>query len=159
MTGPFPLPYTGCIVKGIEIIPLDKKAAGQGPPAKRRGKGVTPNGRSIIIGQESWEIHVVSARPGKVRGNHYHTRKWEQLRVVTGSGLLRVRNIDTGEEQDISLGENDLKAVSIAPGIAHAIKNIGSSDMVVQVYCSEKYDPADPDTVRHPILEAEYLRG
>ena len=68
-------------------------------------------------------------------------------------GLLRVRRIDTGEEQDISLGANDLKTVSIAPGLAHAVKNTGSGDMVVQVYCSEKNDPANPDTVRHPILK------
>jgi len=48
---------------------------------------------------------------------------------------------------------NDLKTIKIEPGTIHAIKNTGEGDMVLLVYCNEKFDPEDPDTYYEKILE------
>ncbi|MEE9259456.1 MAG: WxcM-like domain-containing protein [Nitrospinaceae bacterium] len=99
------------------------------------------------------QFHISIAYPGKVRGNHYHTRKIEWFCVPVGTGLLLLKDLETGEEEEIVMGENNLKTVKITPGVVHAIKNTGDKDMVLLVYASETFDPNDPDTVFQKILE------
>jgi len=43
--------------------------------------------------------------------------------------------------------------VHIPPGVIHAIKNIGKTDMVLIVYANESFDPDDLDTFYEQILE------
>ncbi|MBT6739687.1 MAG: hypothetical protein HOA71_07370, partial [Nitrospina sp.] len=59
----------------------------------------------------------------------------------------------TGETEEMIMGVNDLKTIKIEPGTIHAIKNTGEGDMVLLVYCNEKFDPEDPDTYYEKILE------
>ena len=99
------------------------------------------------------QIFVSVAKPGKVRGNHYHNRKIEWFCVPTGSGLLLLRDPDSGEELEVLMGEENPRTVKITPPIIHAIKNVGDKDMVLIVYVSETFDPADPDTFYQKILE------
>jgi|TARA_B110000467_G_C18013741_1_gene311916 UDP-2-acetamido-2,6-beta-L-arabino-hexul-4-ose reductase len=99
------------------------------------------------------QIFVSVAPPGKVRGNHYHNRKIEWFCVPTGTGLLLLKDPETGEELEVVMGENEPKTVKISPPIVHAIKNIGDKDMVLMVYVSESFDSSDPDTFYKKILE------
>ena len=99
------------------------------------------------------QLHVSVAHPGKVRGNHYHTRKIEWFCVPGGTGKLLLKDLETGEDKEVLMGEDALRTVKITPGTIHAIKNIGTNDMVLIVYTNEKFDPADPDTYYQKILE------
>lgn len=110
-------------------------------------------GDALIPKNEFGQIFVSVAPPGKVRGNHYHHRKIEWFCVPTGTGLLLLKDLETGEEMNIVMGENDPKTVKITPGVVHAIKNTGNKDMVLLVYVNEQFDPADPDTIYQKILE------
>ena len=103
--------------------------------------------------REFGQLHVSVAYPGKVRGNHYHTRKVEWFCVPTGTGQLLLKDRETGESREIMMGVNDLKTIRIDPGTIHAIKNVGEGDMVLLVYANEKFDPEDPDTFYEKILE------
>jgi UDP-2-acetamido-2,6-beta-L-arabino-hexul-4-ose reductase len=134
-------------VKDIRVDDLDRKSDERGWLIEVLG------GKSLDASHEFGQIHVSVAYPGKVRGNHYHTRKLEWFNVPTGKGLLRLKDLKTGEEKDIIMGEGDLRTVHIPPGVIHAIKNIGETDMVLIVYANESFDPDDPDTFYEQILE------
>jgi len=134
-------------MKDIEITELKKKSDERGWLIEvLRGDALS---RENKFGQ----IFVSVAPPGKVRGNHYHHRKIEWFCVPTGTGLLLLKDLDSGEEIEVVMGENDPKTVKITPGVVHAIKNTGDKDMVLLVYVDEPFDPADPDTFYQKILE------
>ena len=134
-------------MKDIRVDDLDRKSDERGWLIEVLG------GKSLDASHEFGQIHVSVAYPGKVRGNHYHTRKLEWFNVPMGKGLLRLKDLKTGEEKDIIMGEGDLRTVHIPPGVIHAIKNIGKTDMVLIVYANESFDPDDPDTFYEQILE------
>ncbi|MEC9019119.1 MAG: WxcM-like domain-containing protein [Nitrospinota bacterium] len=133
-------------MKNIEILNLDKKSDERGWLIEVLG-GELPDGC-----KKFGQIHVSVAYPGKVRGNHYHTRKVEWFCVPTGKGLLILEDRETGETQEVMMGINNLKTIKIEPGTIHAIKNIGEDDMVLIVYSNESFDPEDPDTYYKKIL-------
>ena len=134
-------------MKNIEILDLDKKSDESGWLVEVLG-GELPEGC-----KEFGQLHVSVAYPGKVRGNHYHTRKVEWVCVPAGQGLLLLKDQETGETQEVIMGVNNLKTIKIQPGTIHAIKNIGEDDMVLIVYANESFDPEDPDTYYEQILE------
>jgi UDP-2-acetamido-2,6-beta-L-arabino-hexul-4-ose reductase len=134
-------------MKGIQVQDLDKKSDERGWLIEMLGDELHEENKPF------GQIHVSVAYPGKVRGNHYHQRKTEWFSVPNGNGLLLLKDLATGEEEEVLMGENALKTVKITPGIVHAIKNNGTNDMVLIVYTDETFDPADPDTFYQKILE------
>jgi UDP-2-acetamido-2,6-beta-L-arabino-hexul-4-ose reductase len=73
--------------------------------------------------------------------------------VPTGTGLVLLKDRETGETFEVMMGINNLKTIKIEPGAIHAIKNVGEGDMVLLVYSSERFDPEDPDTFYEKILD------
>ena len=134
-------------MKNIEILDLEKKSDERGWLIEVLG-GDLPEGC-----EEFGQLHVSVAYPGKVRGNHYHTRKVEWFCVPAGKGLLLLKDRETGEAREVLMGVNNLKTIKIEPGAIHAIKNIGEEDMVLIVYSNESFDPEDLDTFYEKILE------
>lgn len=134
-------------MKNIEILDLDKKSDERGWLIEVLG-GELPEGC-----KEFGQLHVSVAYPGKVRGNHYHTRKVEWFCVPAGKGLLLLKDRKTEETREVMMGADNLKTIKIEPGAIHAIKNIGEDDMVLIVYSNEPFDPGDPDTFYEKILE------
>ena len=134
-------------MKNIEILDLEKKS-------DERGWLIEVLGGDLAEGcKEFGQLHVSVAYPGKVRGNHYHTRKVEWFCVPAGKGLLLLKDRETGEAREVLMGINNLKTIKIEPGAIHAIKNIGEEDMVLIVYSNESFDPEDPDNFYEKILE------
>ena len=134
-------------MKNIEILDLEKKS-------DERGWLIEVLGGDLPEGCKRFgQLHVSVAYPGKVRGNHYHTRKVEWFCVPAGKGLLLLKDRETGEAREVLMGINNLKTIKIEPGAIHAIKNIGEENMVLIVYSNESFDPEDPDTFYEKILE------
>ena len=69
------------------------------------------------------QMYVTTATPGQTKGKHYHTRKTEWFCVIKGNGLLTLIDNESGEKQEIELGENNMVTVKIPPRVWHAIKN------------------------------------
>ena len=65
-------------MKNIEILDLDKKSDERGWLIEVLG-GELPEGC-----REFGQLHVSVAYPGKIRGNHYHTRKVEWFCIPAG---------------------------------------------------------------------------
>lgn len=102
--------------------------------------------------KEFGQIYLTTAKPGVVKGNHYHTRKTDWFCVVKGKGELVLKNNKTGKIKKIIMGEGNLVTVKIPPNITHAIKNIGKKMLYLLGYIDEPYNPEDPDTVFNQIL-------
>ena len=98
--------------------------------------------RTADRGQYSINI----TRPGIVKGNHWHHTKHEKFIVVSGRGIIRLRRMDDDEVISYVVSGEQIEAVDIPPGYTHTIENVGETDLVTFMWCSECFDPEHPDT-------------
>ena len=97
-------------------------------------------------GNRFGQFLITTANPGYVKGNHYHTRKYEWYCVIKGEAKLILEDNSTGEREEISLNEKEPALVMISPGITHAIENTGKDILSVLIYIDESFNESDPDT-------------
>lgn len=93
------------------------------------------------------QFSYFTAPPGVTRGEHYHHTKTEKFLVVHGSARFDFRHIITNETHDLVADAHTPRIIDTIPGWAHCITNVGSSEMIVMLWASELFDPANPDTV------------
>lgn len=93
------------------------------------------------------QVSVNISRPGITKGNHWHTSKWEQFIVVSGHGLIRERNVNTGEFVEFEVCGDKIESVYMIPGWTHNIINLSDTENLVTVMtCNEIFDKDHPDT-------------
>ena len=93
------------------------------------------------------QVSVNIIKPGITKGNHWHNSKWEQFIVVSGHGLIKERNIDTGEFIEFEVSGDKIEAVYMIPGWTHNIVNLSDTeDLVTIMTCNEIFDKDRPDT-------------
>jgi len=92
------------------------------------------------------QVSVNITKPGITKGNHWHHTKNEKFLVVSGTGVIRFRKIDTEEVVEYFVDGNTLRIVDIPPGYTHNIENIGTSDLVTIMWANEPFNPNFPDT-------------
>ena len=97
------------------------------------------------------QVSINVSKPHIVKGNHWHHTKSEKFLVVSGTGVIRFRPIDSDEVTEYFVGGEELRVVDIPPGYTHNIENLGESDMVTVMWCSESFDPEKPDTYFLPV--------
>jgi dTDP-4-dehydrorhamnose 3,5-epimerase-like enzyme len=95
-------------------------------------------------------VHVVVTGPRGVRGNHYHARSTE---VLTVQGLALVRLRDARGVWDTCVAAGAVTRVTIPPGVAHAIQNLGTRPTVLTAFRDCAHDPADLDVIREVLIE------
>jgi len=98
------------------------------------------------------QVSINISRPGITKGQHWHNSKWEQFIVVAGHGLIRERNINTGEMVEFEVSGANIEAVYMIPGWSHNIINLSETENLVTVMtCNEVFDPNCPDTFYEPV--------
>ncbi len=98
------------------------------------------------------QVSVNISRPGVTKGQHWHNSKWELFIVVAGHGLIRERNINTGETVEFEVSGDKIEAVHMIPGWTHNIINLSETENLVTVMtCNEIFDPNHPDTFFEPV--------
>lgn len=98
------------------------------------------------------QVSVNISKPGITKGQHWHNSKWEQFIVVAGHGLIRERNINTGEMVEFEVSGANIEAVYMIPGWSHNIINLSETENLVTVMtCNEVFDPNCPDTFYEPV--------
>ncbi len=98
------------------------------------------------------QVSVNISRPGITKGQHWHNSKWELFIVVSGQGLIRERDIHTGETVEFRVSGDNIEAVHMIPGWTHSIINLSQTENLVTVMtCNEIFDPARPDTFFEPV--------
>ena len=98
------------------------------------------------------QVSVNISKPGVTKGQHWHNSKWEQFIVVQGHGLIRERNINTGETVEFEVSGDRIESVYMIPGWTHSIVNLSDTENLVTVMtCNEVFDPKKPDTFRENV--------
>lgn len=102
---------------------------------------------------ERGQVSVNVAKPGIMKGNHWHHTKNEKFLVVKGNALICFRKIDKKDIIEYHVSSECLEVVDIPPGYTHSIENIGEEELVTVMWASEAFDPEHPDT--WPLLVKE----
>jgi UDP-2-acetamido-2,6-beta-L-arabino-hexul-4-ose reductase len=95
---------------------------------------------------EFGEIYLTMTMAGESRACHYHEKTIEWFHPIKGSALLLLKDLETGEEDQIVLDEKSPVVVNIAPRIVHYLTNNSSAPFYLLAYANRPYDPSDPDT-------------
>ena len=67
--------------------------------------------------------------------------------VVSGHGLIQMRNIDTDEIREFEVSGDKIEAIHMLPGYTHNIINLSETENLVTVmWANEKFNPKNPDT-------------
>ena len=101
--------------------------------------------RTLNCGQVSVNI----SKPGITKGEHWHHTKWEQFIVVSGHGLIQLRNENepNGEILEYEVSGDKIQSVIMLPGYTHNIINLSETENLVTVmWANEPFDPGHPDT-------------
>lgn len=128
----------------------------------------------IIRTADRGQFSVNISKPHITKGQHWHHTKNEKFCVVSGSGVIRFRKIESPSTNDQRLMPKDkgqetatfnirpetldskiieyfvsgdkIEVVDIPVGYTHNIENLGETDMVTFMWCNEVFDPERPDT-------------
>ena len=121
------------------------------PRSDRRGTLV----ESVRMHGGQGQTFVSTTHPGFVRGEHFHFRKIERFQVVHGTALIRLRKLfePVSAVQTYEVSGARPCAIDMPTLWTHSIENIGTCDLTTLFWTSELFDPADPDTYPHPVLQ------
>ena len=115
---------------------------------------VDPRGSftELLHTRDCGQVSVNITKPGVTKGNHWHNSKWEQFIVVHGRGLIRERDLATGELLEFEVSGEKIESVYMLPGWTHSIENLSDTeDLVTVMTCNEVFDLARPDTFFEPV--------
>lgn len=100
----------------------------------------------FLRSEKTGQVSVNVAKPGVVKGNHWHDTKNEKFLVVSGSAVIRQRKLGSSQIDEYNVSGEDLTVVDILPGYTHNIENTGKGDLVTLMWASEPFNPERPDT-------------
>lgn len=100
----------------------------------------------FIKTNERGQVSINISKPNITKGNHWHHTKNEKFLVVSGSGVIRFRKIDSTEIMEYFVSGEKLEVVDVPVGYTHNIENIGNTDLVTVMWVNEIFDKENPDT-------------
>lgn len=101
----------------------------------------------IIRTPDRGQFSVNISKPGVTKGQHWHHTKNEKFVVVSGHGLIQLRQIGTDEVVDFEVRGEKIEVVEMIPGYTHNIINLSDTEeMVTFMWANESFDPNRPDT-------------
>ena len=86
---------------------------------------------------------------GFIRAWHGHRKAGKYLYVVSGSALIGVVNLDTGEIRKYTLKASDPKILYIPPGFANGFQSL-TEDAQVMVFSTDTLEESGSDSIRFP---------
>ena len=105
---------------------------------------------SVNCGQVSINI----SKPGITKGEHWHHSKFEYFTVVSGHGLIQLRNEANPDAEILNyeVSGEKIQSVIMLPGYTHNIINLSETeDLVTVMYCNEIFNPNRADTYFDPV--------
>ena len=100
----------------------------------------------FLRSQDFGQISINVAKPGVVKGNHWHHTKVEKFLVVKGKASIRFRHMVSGRTMEYMVSGDKMEVVDIPVGYTHNITNIGTEDLVTVMWANEVFDKQRPDT-------------
>jgi UDP-2-acetamido-2,6-beta-L-arabino-hexul-4-ose reductase len=115
-----------------------------------RGYLVENTDPKIITGSKHF-LYTMSA-PGVVRGNHYHKHKVEWFCIIKGKCRFVTENIKTRQREETVVTDTDNILFRTEPFIAHAMENVGNTEMILLGFVNKVLDPKQPDTYSYKVI-------
>jgi UDP-2-acetamido-2,6-beta-L-arabino-hexul-4-ose reductase len=100
----------------------------------------------FIKSPDRGQVSINTSKPGITKGNHWHHTKNEKFLVVSGTGVIRFRKVDSTEIIEYHVSGEKPEVVDIPVGYTHNIQNLGQTDMVTVMWVNEIFDKDKPDT-------------
>ena len=95
------------------------------------------------------QVSINISKPGITKGEHWHHSKFEYFTVVSGHGLIQLRNEADPNAEIINyeVFGDKIQSIIMLPGYTHNIINLSETeDLVTVMYCNEIFNPQRPDT-------------
>ena len=102
------------------------------------------------------QISINISKPGITKGEHWHHSKWEQFIVVSGHGLIQLRNENDPKAEilEYEVSGDKIQSVIMLPGYTHNIINLSDTqDLITVMYCNEIFNPERPDTFFDKVIK------
>lgn len=103
-------------------------------------------------GSSIGEVYLLYTLENSVRGNHYHKETHEFFTVVSGKARVALKDIATGDYEELELLAESNQVLKVPPGVAHAFKNESSEPLVILAVSTKEYSKLDPDSFPFDIL-------
>lgn len=97
------------------------------------------------------QFFASTTKPGVVRGNHYHTKKFERFTVIQGKAEIALRRLLTDKIIKFKVNGKQPVFVDMPTFCAHNIKNIGKEDLITLFWSDEIFNPNDTDTYQEKV--------
>ena len=97
------------------------------------------------------QTFISTTKPGKTRGNHYHTRKIERFYVVSGKATIQLRSILSAEVHSYEVEGAVPVFIDMPTFVSHNITNTGTTDLITAFWSNEILDLKDTDTYYLPV--------
>ena len=133
-------------MKYIELINLPTSS-------DNRGIAIRPISDDELKSKKLFNLHLVSLKPGVVRGNHYHQYQNEVICVFGSRAKVVAVDNSTGDREEEIIEEDRAVLLKIPRNISHAIKNIGDNILYLLCYSDRKYQQEKPDSIANKIIE------
>jgi len=121
-----------------EVKKLDLAGLNQGD----RGWAMNPMAAAGAGNLSRGAMHLVSIRPGAVRGNHLHRNATEWILVFGGTGRLSWKCPEGSGIREFTIQGRGPELYQVPPGVDHAIANTSSDEIYALVF----YDRDSPET-------------
>ena len=128
----------------LSYYPKEKFVTKLFPKIDQRGSFV-----EILKSTNTGQISYFTAKPGVIRGGHYHNVKSEKFILLKGKALFKFKNLNTNEKYVVVVDDKNIKIVETIPGWYHEVKNIGTQTLVMLLWSSEIFDVKKPDTFNY----------
>ena len=117
---------------------------------------VDPRGSftELVHSANCGQVSINISKPGITKGEHWHHSKFEYFTVVSGHGLIQLRNEadPNAEILNYEVSGDHIQSVIMLPGYTHNIINLSDTrDLVTVMYCNEIFNPGRPDTYFDPV--------
>lgn len=101
---------------------------------------------------ETKHFFYTKSAPGIIRGNHYHEHKVEWFCIVKGKCRLVTEDIRSKQREETIIKDTDDILFGTEPFVAHAMENIGDSEMIFLGFVNEVLDQKKPDTYSYKVI-------
>ena len=117
---------------------------------------VDPRGSftELVHSLKCGQVSINITKPGITKGQHCIHTKVEYFTVVSGHGLIQLRNEadPNAEILNYEVSGDKIQSVIMLPGYTHNIINLSDTqDLVTVMYCNEIFNPNRPDTFFDPV--------
>ncbi|EKD67949.1 MAG: putative NAD dependent epimerase/dehydratase, possibly involved in polysaccharide biosynthesis [uncultured bacterium] len=118
--------------------------------ADNRGFLVENTDPDIITGSK--HFLYTATTPGIIRGNHYHEHKIEWFCIIKGKCRFVTEDITTKQREETIITDTDDIVFRTEPLVAHAMENVGDTEMIFLGFVNEVLDHNKLDTFTYKVI-------